>query len=87
MGPGISGIRAALVHNRFTTMMSRQHNDANVVAFGARCLETKHARELIDIWLATEFEGGRHARRVGKIETSQDAEISGSGSPGSGQEG
>jgi len=64
----IQGIRAALVHDRFTTQMSRQHNDANVVAFGARVLEAKHARELLDLWIATDFEGGRHARRVAKID-------------------
>ena len=63
----VPGVRAALVHNRFTAEMSRQHNDANVVAFGARILEPEHARELLDHWLATEFEGGRHGRRVGKI--------------------
>ncbi|MHC4953754.1 MAG: ribose 5-phosphate isomerase B [Planctomycetota bacterium] len=64
----VAGVRAALVHDRFTTMMSRAHNDANIVAFGARGIDPKHARELLDVWLATEFEGGRHARRVGKIE-------------------
>ena len=66
----VPGIRAALVHDRFTTQMSRQHNDANVVAFGARVLDTKHAQELLDLWLDTEFENGRHARRVAKIEPS-----------------
>jgi len=64
----IPGIRAALVHDRFTTEMSRLHNDANVVVFGARVLEKEHARELLDLWLATSFEGGRHARRVAKID-------------------
>ena len=64
----IPGIRAALVHDRFTAQMSRMHNDANVLALGARVLDPKHARELTDIWIATEFEGGRHARRVEKID-------------------
>jgi len=63
----VPGVRAALVHNRFTAEMSRLHNDANVVAFGARVLAPEHTRELLDHWLATEFEGGRHGRRVGKI--------------------
>ena len=67
----VPGIRAALVHDRFTTEMSRLHNDANVVAFGARVLDPKHARELLDLWLETEFEDGRHARRVAKIESAQ----------------
>ena len=69
----VPGIRAALVHDRFTTQMSRQHNDANVVAFGARILEPKHARELLDLWIGTEFEAGRHARRVDKIEGAESA--------------
>jgi len=64
----VPGIRAALVHDRFGAQMSREHNDANVLAMGARVLDPKHARELTDLWLATEFEGGRHARRVGKID-------------------
>jgi len=63
----VPGVRAALVHDRFTAGMSRKHNDANVVAFGARVLEPEHARELLDHWLATAFEGGRHGRRVEKI--------------------
>ena len=63
----VAGVRAAPVHDLFTAEMSRKHNDANVVAFGARTLEMPHARELLDRWLATEFEGGRHQRRVDKI--------------------
>ena len=64
----VPGVRAALVHDRFTAQMSREHNDANVLALGARVLDPTHARELTDLWIETGFEGGRHARRVGKID-------------------
>jgi len=63
----IAGIRAAVVHDAFTARMSREHNDANVMALGARVLDPDFALELVDLWLSTDFEGGRHARRVGKI--------------------
>ena len=63
----IAGIRAAVVHDAFTARMSREHNDANVMALGARVLDPDFAIELVDLWLSTDFEGGRHARRVGKI--------------------
>ena len=71
----VAGVRAALVHDLFTAEMSRLHNDANVVAFGARILEMQHARELLDRWLATEFEGGRHQRRVDKINALDPARV------------
>ena len=64
----VPGVRAALVHDRFTTEMSRMHNNANVLALGARTLDERHAQELMELWLETEFEGGRHGRRVGKID-------------------
>ena len=64
----VKGIRAALVHNEFTARLSRLHNDANVIALGARVLGDELAAMCVDIFINTEFEGGRHARRVGKIE-------------------
>ena len=64
----VKGIRAAVVHDAFTARMSREHNDANVLALGARVLDPDFALELVDLWLTTDFEGGRHARRVGKID-------------------
>ena len=64
----VPGVRAALVHDRFTAEMSRMHNNANVLALGARTLDERHAQELMELWLETEFEGGRHERRVGKID-------------------
>jgi ribose 5-phosphate isomerase B len=62
------GVRAATVHDRFTAQMSREHNDANVICLGARVLEEKLAVELTEYWLTVPFAGGRHERRVGKIE-------------------
>jgi ribose 5-phosphate isomerase B len=63
----IPGIRAAMVHDRFTAEMSRRHNDANVLCLGARVMNAKHAEEVAEFWLGLPFDGGRHARRVGKI--------------------
>lgn len=62
------GIRAALCHDAFTAEMARRHNDANVLCMGARVLGTGVAEQVLDLFLATPFEGGRHARRTGKIE-------------------
>ncbi len=61
------GVRAALVHNEFTAEMARQHNNANVLALGARVVPKDLARSLLKIFFSTEFEGGRHARRVEKL--------------------
>jgi ribose 5-phosphate isomerase B len=63
----VKGIRAALCHDLFTAEMSRKHNDANMLVLGARCVEEPLAKELAALWLQTEFEGGRHQRRVDKI--------------------
>ncbi|MFN4282641.1 MAG: ribose 5-phosphate isomerase B [Alphaproteobacteria bacterium] len=60
-------IRAALVHDGLTARLSRLHNDANVIAMGGRILGVELARDCLDIFLKTEFEGGRHARRVAKM--------------------
>ncbi len=64
----VAGVRAATVHDRFTAQMSREHNDSNVLCLGARVLEPKHAVELAEFWLSVPFAGGRHERRVRKIE-------------------
>lgn len=63
----IKGIRAALCHNAYTAEMARRHNDANVLAMGGRVVDEKTAAEMTEIFLNTAFEGGRHARRVEKI--------------------
>lgn len=63
----VRGIRAALVHDAFTAEMARKHNDANVASFGARVTAIEKILECARIFLATGFEGGRHARRIEKI--------------------
>lgn len=60
----VKGIRAAVITNEFMAEMTKRHNDANIIALGGRVLETEYALKLVDIWLDTEFEGGRHQRRV-----------------------
>lgn len=60
-------VRAALVHDAYTARMSRQHNDANVVVFGGRVIGEEVAKDCLKVFLATEFEGGRHQRRVAKL--------------------
>ncbi|MBF0445210.1 MAG: ribose 5-phosphate isomerase B [Magnetococcales bacterium] len=62
------GIRGALCHDEYTARMSRQHNDANVLILGARTTGLATALAIVDVWLAEEFEGGRHQRRLDKIE-------------------
>jgi len=63
----IHGVRAALCNDLYTARLSRQHNDANVLAMGGRIVGYGLADEILGLWLATEFEGGRHARRVQQI--------------------
>ena len=60
----VKGIRCALATNVFMAEMSRRHNDANMLALGGRVLELKEATEIVDIWLTTEFDGGRHQHRI-----------------------
>lgn len=63
----INGIRAALCHDVFSAQMSREHNDANILAMGERVIGPGLARAIVEKWLTTEFSGGRHAGRVCKI--------------------
>ena len=64
----VKGIRAALCTNEYMARMARKHNDANVLALGARVLGVDLALSIVDVFLNTEFEGGRHERRVHLIE-------------------
>jgi len=64
------GIRAALCHDAYTAQMAKQHNDANVLCFGQRIVGLGVIESMIDAWINTSFEGGRHALRVEKIEAS-----------------
>lgn len=64
----IRGVRCALCHDAYTAKMSRLHNNANVLAMGGRVVGKGVARDMVEIWLTTEFEGGRHQRRIDQIE-------------------
>ena len=63
----IKGIRAAVCYNLKSTRLSRQHNNANIIALGSRLTKKKDALRIVKIFLETKFEGGRHLRRVNKI--------------------
>ena len=70
----VRGIRAAPVTTPEASRLARQHNDANVLALGARVLEPDQALAIVETFLATPFEGGRHQRRVNKIAAIEEAE-------------
>jgi len=63
----VSGIRAVVCSEPYSAMLSRQHNDTNVLAFGARVIGVELAKMIVDEWLAAEFEGGRHKARIDMI--------------------
>ncbi len=63
----VKGIRAAVCSEPFTAKMAKQHNNCNILAFGARVIGAELAKMIVDAWLNTEFEGGRHNRRVNQI--------------------
>ena len=65
----VKGIRCALAHDVYSAKLTRQHNDSNVLALGERVVGPGLAREIVKTWLETEFDGGRHANRIGKIST------------------
>lgn len=62
------GVRAALCYNIKCARLSREHNDANIIVFGAGFMNKETARKVLSVWLETEFQGGRHLRRINKIE-------------------
>jgi len=63
----VYGIRASLCNDLYTARLARQHNDANVLGMGARIVAPTLAMEIVRVWLATPFEGGRHVRRLEQI--------------------
>jgi len=63
----LAGIRAALCHDTFTARASREHNDANILTMGERVIGPGLAKDVVNIWLETDFAGGRHTRRIEKI--------------------
>lgn len=68
----VRGVRAALVHDELTAGISRSHNDANVLCLSADLLGQHLIEKIVDTWLATPFEGGRHLRRLKKIAAIED---------------
>lgn len=62
------GVRAALCNDLFSAIMSRRHNNSNILVMGGRIIGTELAREIVRTWLETAFEGGRHQRRIEKID-------------------
>ncbi|QAR33593.1 ribose 5-phosphate isomerase B [Geovibrio thiophilus] len=64
----IPGIRAALCWDTYTAKMSRMHNDSNVLALGGRIITFDRAVDMVDLWLTTPFEGGRHRKRIDKLD-------------------
>ena len=68
----VKGVRAAPIWDETSAEMSRRHNDANVACLGGRTLDGKTIERLVDLWLATPFDGGRHAGRVAKLNALDD---------------
>ncbi|HEX8899487.1 MAG TPA: ribose 5-phosphate isomerase B [Chthoniobacterales bacterium] len=64
----VRGVRCALCWNEETARLSRQHNDANVLSMGERVIPEETALAIVRVWLATDFEGGRHAKRIAELE-------------------
>ena len=69
----IVGVRAALCNDLYTARLSRQHNDANVLSMGGRIVAFGLADEILTLWLATAFEGGRHQKRIDQISAAERA--------------
>ncbi|MGI6229814.1 MAG: ribose 5-phosphate isomerase B [Tractidigestivibacter sp.] len=63
----VHGIRAVVCSEPYSARLSRQHNNTNIVAFGARVVGVETAKDIVDAWLGAEYEGGRHQRRIDMI--------------------
>src|SRR5262245_9001901 len=63
----VKGVRAAVCHDELTAQLSRSHNNSNVLCLSADLLGQRLIEKIVDVWLGTTFEGGRHARRIHKI--------------------
>ncbi|NCB73355.1 MAG: ribose 5-phosphate isomerase B [Clostridia bacterium] len=70
----VRGVRCALCHDCYSAEYTRRHNNANVLALGGRVIGVGHALKIVDIFLSTDFEGGRHARRVDLISKIEEKE-------------
>jgi ribose 5-phosphate isomerase B len=75
----VRGVRAALCNDLYTARMARAHNDANVLSMGARVVAVAMAKEIVDVFLSTGFEGDRHVARIRQLVEIEDAEAQGSG--------
>ena len=73
--------RAALCHDEYTSRLARKHNNANVLSMGARVVATELALDIVDVFLATPFEGGRHVARIAELAAIEDEESRAAGSP------
>ena len=71
----VHGVRAALCHDLFLAGLSRRHKDANVLSMGGRIVAPAYAREIVRVWLTTEFEGGRHVARLEQIASIERGEL------------
>jgi ribose 5-phosphate isomerase B len=71
----VHGVRAALCHDLFLAELSRRHNDANVLSMGGRVVAPAYAREIVRVWLATGFDGGRHVPRLEQIASIERGEL------------
>jgi ribose 5-phosphate isomerase B len=71
----VKGVRAALCNDLYTAEYSRRHNDANVLSMGARVVGEGLADEIVRVWLTTDFEGGRHQRRIDEITRLENGEV------------
>ena len=77
----VPGARAALCNDLYTARLSREHNDANVLAIGARIVAPTLADEILRVWLETAFAGGRHQRRIDQIAALERAAVTGAPVP------
>lgn len=71
----VPGVRAALVHDEFTAQMAKEHNNANVLVMGGRILSIEDGKRLVEIWLDSDYEGGRHQNRLKKISAIEQHQI------------
>jgi ribose 5-phosphate isomerase B len=75
----VRGARAALCHDEYTARLARQHNDANVLSVGARIVATELALDILDVFVSTGFEGGRHVARIEELVAIEVEEAAASG--------
>jgi ribose 5-phosphate isomerase B len=71
----LPGVRAALVHDEFTAQMAKEHNNANILVMGGRILSIEAGKRLVEVWLDTEYEGGRHQNRLDKISVIEQKQV------------